>query len=91
MPESKTFKKRRGIKLSYEQQGLVYFTCINYKSQPKWMREKIDKLCRQIGGMHADALKQVMTTGRSVRQISLECYISESVLYELRREFYEQF
>ncbi len=83
------FKKRRGIKLPYKKQGLIYFTCLDIRNQPQTTQEKIESLCEDIGGEYKDALYEVMTSERSVRSIALDRYVSESTLYALRKKFYE--
>lgn len=35
------FKKRRGIHIPYNRQGLIYFTCMNIRDMP----EDIKKMC----------------------------------------------
>ena len=85
-----TFKKKRSIDLSYNKQGLIYFTCLNYNEQLPVIREKINRLCDEVGGVYSKALFELMTRSKSVLQISMEYYISETKLYVLRKEFYEK-
>lgn len=87
----RTFKKMRGIRLTYDEQGLVYFTCRNIKKQPQKVRDRILNLCLEIGGAeYYKALYAVLTTERSVRSIAMENCVSESQLYRLRKLFYEK-
>ena len=83
------FKKRRGIKLPYKRQGLIYFTCLDIANQRPEVVEKINRLCDKIGGEYRDELYQVMTTEQSVRSIAMQHHISETTLYNLRKQFYE--
>ena len=84
------FKKRRGIKLSYNKQGLIYFTCMNVAEMPEKMQERIKQLCDEIGKEHSEALYQVMTnSNKSIRALALEHHISETQLYHYRKKFYE--
>ena len=84
------FKKKRGIKLSYRKQGLIYFTCLDYESQDRDTKAKIRRLCREIGGEdYFRALFAVLTTEQSVRRIAMERAVSETHLYRLRKQFYE--
>ena len=76
------FKKRRGIRLSYEKQGLICFICLDDPNQPQQIREKID------------ALFELLTSQKGVRSIVLRRRIagekiSESRMYDLRKAFYE--
>ena len=85
------FKKRRGIHLPYNKQGLIYFTCVNHTDMPYAVQHKIVKLCAKIGKEHAEALYKVVTdSNRSIRSLSLEYHISETQLYYYRKKFYEE-
>ena len=84
------FKKRRGIKLPYNKQGLIYFTCMNYKDAPDDVRDKIKNLCQEVGGEYAEVLYKVVTdSNRSVRSLAIEYHTSERTLYRYRKKFYE--
>ena len=84
------FKKRRGINLSYEKQGLVHFVCVNYEDMPDEVQNKIYNICNEVGKEYADALFKVVTDNkRSIRSISEECHVSEMSLYRYRKRFYE--
>lgn len=84
------FKKRRGIKLPYNKQGLIYFTCINHKDMPEQVEEKIKSLCDDIGKEHSEVLFEVMTNGsKSIRALAMDYHISETQLYYYRKKFYE--
>lgn len=84
------FKKRRGIKLPYNKQGLIYFTCVNYRSMPIHIQDKIMRLCHEVGKENAEVLFEVMTdSSRSVRSLAIEYHISERNLYRYRKKFYE--
>ncbi len=85
------FKKRRGIKIPYNKQGLIYFTCVNYNDMPEDVQEKIKKLCDDIGGKeYAEVLYKVVTdSNKSIRSLAMEYHISETQLYHYRKKFYE--
>ena len=84
------FKKRRGIHIPYEKQGLIYFTCVNYDDMPEDVQNKVSDLCNEVGKEYADVLFEVVTSSkRSIRSISIENHISESQLYLYRKRFYE--
>ena len=84
-----SFRKLRGVRLSEEKQGLIRYTCLNYASRPKWEQEKIRHLCDVHGGQYSRALFEIMTTQRSVAAVARDYAVSESVLYERRKAFYE--
>ena len=84
------FKKRRGIHIPYEQQGLIYFTCVNHKDMPDEIQDKIQRLCQEVGKEYADVLYKVVTDNkRSIRSLAMEYHISETQLYHYRKKFYE--
>lgn len=84
------FKKRRGIKLPYNKQGLIYFTCVNAKDMPDEVQEKIRTICDEVGKEYSDVLYKVVTDStRSIRSLSMEYHISETQLYHYRKKFYE--
>ena len=84
------FKKRRGIHIPYEKQGLIYFECINYKDMPEDIQKKISDLCNEVGKEYSEVLFKVVTDSkRSIRSIAIEHHVSESLLYRYRKKFYE--
>lgn len=84
------FKKRRGIHIPYNKQGLIYFTCVNIKDMPEDVQQKILKLCAEVGKEHAEVLFEVLTDStKSIRSLSMEYHISETQLYYYRKKFYE--
>lgn len=85
------FKKRRGIKLSYIKQGLICFTCLDYKDQPQEIKDKIVNLCNEVGGEYRRALFEVMTNEHAtIRSVARRFFLSETTLYELRKDFFEK-
>lgn len=85
------FKKKRGINLSYNKQGLIYFICMNVKEQPQEIQDKIINLCLEIADKDYKALYTILTNdNKSIRAVAMEYFISETKLYELRKEFYEK-
>ena len=84
------FKKLRGVHLPEEKQGLIRYSCLTYKDQPKHIQNKIQRLCREVGGAYQAALREVMCSKNSITSIAMAHHVSESVLYELRRRFYER-
>ena len=85
------FKKRRGIKLSYDEQGLIHFVCVNFDKMPFSVQQKIVRLCDDVGKEHSSVLFKVVTdSSRSIRSLALENHISETQLYHYRKLFYEK-
>ena len=81
------FKKLPGVRLPERKQGLIRFLCLNIEEQPMWMRQKFERLCIACGGLHHCALREVMTTEKTVEQVGQKYRVSATVLYDLRRIF----
>lgn len=85
-----TFRKRKGINLSYVQQGYIAFTCWNYERQDEETQRKILNLCTECGGEHRAALFDAMTRNDlSITQVAMKHHVSESLIYNIRKSFYE--
>ena len=86
------FKKRRGIKLPDNKQGLIYFTCMNIQDMPEDVQYKIVKLCDEIGKEeYREALYEVLTnSNETIRSLALKYHVSEMSLYRFRKKFYEE-
>lgn len=84
------FKKRRGINLPYNKQGLIYFTCMNFDSADIDTKNKILNLCTRIGKEHRCALFMLLTDDtKNIHSIAMNHHISETQLYHYRKKFYE--
>lgn len=83
------FKKLPGVRLPERKQGLIRFLCLNIEEQPMWMRQKFERLCIACGGVHHCALREVMTTEKSVESIAYRYHVDERTLRKLRKAFYE--
>ena len=83
------FRKYRGMQLTYEQQGMIFFTCRNYARLPREQQKKIIRLCQQAGRNNPYALFLLLTTNRSVQSLMAQFKLaSETTLYEARNTFY---
>jgi len=76
--------------MSYKEQGMICFTCLNYPILSAYMRRKIDRLCLEVGQEDAQALFSLVTKDESVTKLSRLHYVSERKLYDLRKAFYEK-
>ena len=85
----KGFRRLRSIRKSYNEQGLIFFTCQTYRSQPERVRRRIDRLCESAGGEYAEALKEFLTTGADWISVCAKNHICDSTLERARRRFYE--
>lgn len=81
--------KYRPYKVPRNEQGLIYFTCINYNKQPPEVQQKILNLCTEVGGEHYQALFEAVTTDRNMQPIADKYYIDHSTLCRLCQKFYE--
>ncbi|WP_298032187.1 hypothetical protein [uncultured Dysosmobacter sp.] len=84
-----SFRKLQGVNIPEEKQGAVRFACLTAEDQPKIIREKIERLCHEVGGPYSAALRDVMCSRKSITAIAVEHHVSESTLYRMRKEFYE--
>lgn len=85
------FRKLRGVNLPYREQGLIWFTCVNFDKQPRELKSKIRKLCRQVAGEYSEALFALLTRENvSVAWIERTYHVSASHLYAKRKAFYER-
>jgi glutathione peroxidase-family protein len=84
----KKFKQLRSVGKSYEEQGYIYFCCRNYRRQPQKVRARIDELCEQAGGEHAEALKAVLCSAVSSVAVCDKYHLSEATLNRVRNRFY---
>lgn len=83
------FRYRKSRKLKYNEQGLIYFMCHNYKMMPKDIQEKIEDTCIKACGDYWKAVFEYMTTNKTFVKICMEHYISESTLSESITKFYK--
>lgn len=84
------FKKRRGINIPYNKQGMIYFTCMNIDDMPEHIQNKIINLCNEVGKEHSEVLYQVVTnSNETIRSLAMKYHISEMSLYRFRKKFYE--
>ena len=84
------FRESPYMKLSYNQQGLIYFICKDYKNQPEYIQKKILNLCTSIGKDNYQALFELLTTDKSATKIAMQHYMSSVTLYRLRVGFFKK-
>lgn len=84
------FRKRRGIHIPYNKQGLIHFVCVNVKDMPEEVQRKILNLCVEVSGQHYEALYTMLTDdSKSIHGVAMDFHISETQLYYYRKKFYE--
>lgn len=78
--------------MSHNVQGFVFYLCRNYNRLGDDKRAVLDDHFAEVGKMHTDALKRLMTTQDSIQAVCLRYHIgSTTTLVRLRREFYRTF
>lgn len=85
------FRKYKGMRLTYDKQGYIYFFCRNFSALSPENKRRVTDACARIAGEEADVLLALLTGRKSARHLSLTRYISEGRLYRWRREFFESF
>ena len=82
--------KKRGM--STEEKNAVRYLCLCFRRLAPEEQARILNLCAKVGQEEAAALFRVLTDRwKSVETIAQEEFCSKSVLYRLRREFYESY
>ena len=85
------FRKLRGVNLTYREQGMIWFTCVNYDKQPQRVKDKIKRLCRECGGEYEEALFVLLTRENvSIPWLEQTYYVSASNIYRRRIQFFEK-
>lgn len=87
------FKKLEKLNVPYDRQGLIYFTCMNYKDLPPHEQEKILQLCIEVTADYYQPLFKMVTTDVSLYpawRIAMDYYMDVGRLYKLRRSFYQK-
>lgn len=85
------FRYKKGIRVPYRRQGLIYFTMLASGELPKEKREKLRRLCMTVAGGHDEALWDLLTTEDGYVAVSLRHNVSQETLFRLRKRFYEEF
>lgn len=85
------FRYKRGIDRGYNDQGWIFFHCLQYRRLPKKDQERIWKHCQEAGGEYAEALLEFVTTERGYAAICMKHHLSKDTLYRAVKKFYERF
>lgn len=85
------YRYKKSVGGSYARQGYIYFASLCYKDLPESRRERIRRLCREVGGDHEAALLEFVTTDTTATAVCLKHYMSRSALYKLVAEYYRCF
>ena len=86
------FRYRKGIRVSYQRQGFIYFTSKRIGELPKEQQEKILAHCKRIGGAdYSEALLAFMTREIGLESVCRRFHVSESTLKRKVKRYYEEF
>ncbi len=82
------FRYKKSVPLSYERQGYIYFKSKSFRELPEREQERIRRLCRDIGGIYADALFTLVTSDTSPEKVCLEHHLSRATLERYVRKYF---
>lgn len=82
------FRFRKGLGISYDKQGLIFFTSRTYDEQNERVRRKIEQLCQAAAGEHWRALLCYVTTNAGTVVVCQRYHISEATLCRAVRRYY---
>ena len=85
------YRYKKSVGGSYQRQGYIYFTSLQYRNLPEWRREKLRELCKRAGGEHWEALLEYMTTETTPESVCQRFYLSRSTLHRIVRTYYKEF
>ncbi len=86
------FKYMRSLKLSYERQGEIFFTCLRFKRLCEDEQERIKEICEACAdgdSYKRRAIMAFMTTTATWQECCMRYHISDSTMARLRKKFYE--
>lgn len=77
--------------ISYEQQGLIYFLCLNIKRLNNEIQDKILNICVDVAAADYQALYRLLTDNEVNHVYIYSTYfISKTRLFELKCAFYQR-
>lgn len=85
------FRYKKGIRVPYRRQGLIYFLCRNVDRLPPEKRKKLKRLCNEAAGEYSAALWAYLTTEKTAVAVCMEFYLSQETLFRVQKRFYENF
>ena len=85
------YRYKKGIGISYDRQGYIYFASRMYRELPERKRKKLEDLCARCSGEHRQALLEFVTTDAGAEAVCQRHYLSRSTLHRMVRRYYEEF
>ena len=91
MTKTYRFKYKKGMGLSYERQGYIYFMCRNWNKLTDEQREKIKFCADNDAAPYGDAVLYHVTTGASLTETTAKYFLGINTLYRALEKFYKRF
>lgn len=85
------FRFKSSVPVSYDRQGVIYFTSRLFSELPPKEQEVIRQLCRDCGGAYSQALFEFVTTDAGAVRVCAQYNLSRSTLERAVRKYYERF
>lgn len=85
------FKYKKSVGGSYRRQGYIYFTSLCYEDLGERRKERIRRLCREVGGEYEQALFEFVTTDTTATAVCMKHHLGRSTLYRMVSEYYKNF
>lgn len=89
----RVFREIKGLKniVPINKQKLIYYTCLDFKEQPKEVQQRILSLCAEVGGEDQKELYEFLTVDHKTADcIARQHFSNEKRLYTLRKKFFEK-
>lgn len=86
------FREIRGIRVNYEQQGLIFFTLATYRWQPRSVRDQIDKKIEMVAKgdrVYIQAMRDWLINGVGWSEITNRGGVVAGTLVRYRKRLYE--
>ncbi len=85
------FRMKKGIPVSYERQGYIYFASRLYPELGQKDQQKILNLCLENGGEYYQALFEFVTSNQGAELVCQRHHLSRSTLERAVRRYYMAF
>lgn len=85
------FRYHRGMGVSYERQGYIYFVCRAFPRLCQREQQRIVSCAEKENGEYAAAVLDLVISGDSYQRVAGDHYISVNTLYREVTKFYQNF
>ena len=87
----RVFRYKKGIPVSYDHQGHIYFTTRRFKKLQPEEQKMIQRICREAAGDYARAVLEYLSTNTSASAVCDKYHISCSTLERMVKRYYVAF